>query len=136
MFFCNHIYNFGINIGLAFQLKDDLLDVYGVQEKFGKVSGGDILCGKKTYLYLKALESAGTQTDYFRRLYAASNIDSSEKIKKVKDIFNQLNIEHFTRKLIDDFYQKALQDLSCISLSVEAMESLREYTAGLMEREN
>jgi len=132
----NHIYNFGIHIGLAFQLKDDLLDVYGITEKFGKVSGGDIIAGKKTYLYLKALESAGTQTGYFRQLYVAHDIDSAEKIMKVKEIFNQLHIEQFTRDLIDDYYQKALNDLSNISLPGEAMEELREYTAGLMEREN
>jgi len=133
---CNYIYDFGINIGLAFQLKDDLLDVYGVQEKFGKVSGGDIVAGKKTYLYLKALESAGSQTEDFRSLYASHEIGSNEKITKVKGIFDQLHIEQHTRKLIDEYYQKALHELSCISLSGEAMEALREYTAGLMEREN
>jgi len=133
---CNYIYDFGINIGLAFQLKDDLLDVYGVQEKFGKVSGGDIVAGKKTYLYLKALESAGSQTEDFRSLYASHEIGSNEKILKVKGIFDQLQIEQHTRKLIDEYYQKALHELSRISLSGEAMEALREYTAGLMEREN
>jgi len=133
---CDHVYNFGINIGLAFQLKDDLLDVYGVQEKFGKVSGGDIIAGKKTYLYLKALESAGEKSEYFRKLYASHHIDSAEKVMKVKAIFNELMIEQHTRKLIDDYYQKALHDLSCISLSIEATDSLREYTEGLMEREN
>lgn len=133
---CNHIYEFGINIGLAFQIKDDLLDVYGDQEKFGKVSGGDIIAGKKTYLYLKALESAGSQSESFRELYAAHTIPSLEKVMKVKEIFNHLTIEQHTRQLIDDYYQKALQNLSCISLSVEAMEALSDYTAGLMEREN
>jgi geranylgeranyl diphosphate synthase type II len=133
---CEYIYQFGINIGLAFQLKDDLLDVYGIQEKFGKVSGGDIIAGKKTFLYLKALESAGSQTEYFRDLYASHDMDSREKVLRVKEIFNQLEIEQHTRKLIDDYYQKALHDLSRISLSVEATESLREYTDGLMEREN
>ena len=133
---CEYVYQFGINIGLAFQIKDDLLDVYGDQVKFGKVSGGDIIAGKKTYLYLKALESAGSQTAYFRELYAAHNIASAEKVMKVKDIFNQLHIEQLTRDLIDDYYQKALHDLSCISLSEEAMEALGDYTAGLMEREN
>jgi geranylgeranyl diphosphate synthase type II len=133
---CNHIYDFGINIGLAFQLKDDLLDVYGDQEKFGKVSGGDIIAGKKTYLYLKALELAGSQTWNFRELYASHTIASTEKVTKVKEIFNQLNIEQLTRKLIDDYYQKALHDLSCISLPEEAMEELSDYAAGLMEREN
>jgi geranylgeranyl diphosphate synthase, type II len=133
---CDHIYNFGINIGIAFQLKDDLLDVYGSLEKFGKVSGGDIIAGKKTYLYLKALESAGPQTEYFRNLYAAHDINSAEKVLRVKELFNQLYIEQKSRRLIDDYYQKALNDLSCISLPVEAMESLSEYTTGLMDREN
>jgi geranylgeranyl diphosphate synthase, type II len=133
---CEYIYQFGINIGLAFQLKDDLLDVYGVQEKFGKVSGGDIIAGKKTYLYLKALDSAGVQSEYFQSLYTSHDTDSSEKVAKVKQIFNTLNIEQHTRKLIDAYYQKALADLSHISLSIEAMEALTEYTAGLMEREN
>ena len=132
---CEHIYNFGINIGLAFQLKDDLLDVYGDQVKFGKVSGGDIIAGKKTYLYLKALESAGPQSDYFQQLYTSNNHNNTEKVIKVRDIFNQLNIEQHTRKQIDDYYQRALHNLSSISLPVEAMESLRDYTAGLMERE-
>ena len=133
---CEYIYKFGINIGLAFQLKDDLLDVYGIQEKFGKVSGGDIIAGKKTYLYLKALESAGSQTDYFRNLYASHDMESNEKVSRVKEVFNHLEIEQHTRKLIDDYYQKALHDLARISLSVEATESLREYTDGLMERES
>ncbi|MFZ4545780.1 MAG: polyprenyl synthetase family protein [Bacteroidales bacterium] len=132
---CEHIYNFGINIGLAFQLKDDLLDVYGDQVKFGKVSGGDIIAGKKTYLYLKALESSGSQSDYFQQLYTSNSFSNTEKVIKVRDIFNQLNIEQHTRKQIDDYYQKALHNLSSISLPVEAMESLRDYTAGLMERE-
>ncbi len=133
---CDHIYNFGINIGLAFQLRDDLLDVYGVQEKFGKVSGGDIIAGKKTYLYLKALELAGTQSEYFRSLYSSQNAGSKDKVMKVKGIFDQLNIEILTRDLIDEYYQKALVDLSRISLPAEAMESLQEYTAGLMDRDN
>jgi len=133
---CNHIYDFGINIGLAFQIKDDLLDVYGDQEKIGKVSGGDIIAGKKTYLYLKALESAGSQSEFFSELYTAHNIPSAEKVAKVKKVFNQLDIEQHTRQLIDEYYQKALHDLSCISLSEEAMEALSDYTAELMEREN
>jgi len=133
---CNYIYQFGINIGLAFQLKDDLLDVYGVQEKFGKVSGGDIIAGKKTYLYLKALETAGPEADAFSRLYAAQHLESAEKIARVKEVFNRMNIETQTRQLINDYYQKALRDLSAISLPEEAMESLTEYAAWLMEREN
>jgi geranylgeranyl diphosphate synthase type II len=133
---CDYIYQFGIHIGLAFQLKDDLLDVYGVQEKFGKVSGGDIIAGKKTYLYLKALETAGSEADTFRSLYAAQDMESSEKIAKVKEVFNRMNIETHTRQLINYYYQKALRDLSAISLPEEAMESLTEYAAWLMEREN
>ncbi len=133
---CNHIYDFGINIGLAFQIKDDLLDVYGDQEKFGKLCGGDIIAGKKTYLYLKALESSGDNSEYFKSLYASDALDSGEKVTKVKEFFNQLEIEQHTRKLIEDYYQKALHELSRISLSEEAMESLSEYASWLMEREN
>jgi geranylgeranyl diphosphate synthase type II len=110
--------------------------VYGDQAKIGKVSGGDIIAGKKTYLYLKALESAGKNSEYFKSIYSSLDLDSTEKVTKVKDIFNQLEIEQHTRKLIDDYYQKALHELSGISLSVEAMESLSEYAAWLMEREN
>ena len=133
---CDHIYRFGINIGLAFQLKDDLLDVYGEQEKFGKMSGGDILAGKKTYLYLKALESAGGHGEYFRNLYSSTTIGNKEKVVKVKEVFDQFSIEQLTRKLIDDYYQVALNDLSLISLSTEAMDALKEFTSGLMQREN
>lgn len=133
---CNYIYQFGINIGLAFQLKDDLLDVFGVQEKFGKVSGGDIIAGKKTYLYLKALEMAGSEADAFRKLYSARETDSTQKVMQVKAFFNRMHIETQTRELINDYYQKALRDLSAISLPEEAMESLTEYAAWLMEREN
>jgi geranylgeranyl diphosphate synthase type II len=133
---CEHIYQFGINIGLAFQLKDDLLDVYGDQQKFGKVSGGDIIAGKKTYLFLKALESVGKEAEVFRKLYCSNEIEDNLKVEKVKQIFDQFEIEYHTRKLIEEYYQKALHDLSFISLPVEAIESLNEYAAWLMEREN
>lgn len=129
------IYRFGINIGLAFQLKDDLLDVFGDQQKFGKVGGGDIIAGKKTYLYLKALESAGDEAQNFSRLYNSHNLDSIEKISRVKEFFNEKKIELHTRKLIDEYYQKALSDLAQISLPEEAMDVLKEYSAVLMERE-
>lgn len=133
---CETIYSFGIHIGLAFQLKDDLLDVFGQQEKFGKVSGGDIVVGKKTYLYLKTIEAAGNDAEQFKTLYNTSEMQASEKVTKVKEVFNAYGIEQITRKLIDDYYQMALNDLSKLSLPLEAMESLKEYTAGLMEREN
>ncbi len=133
---CETIYSFGIHIGLAFQLKDDLLDVYGEQEKFGKISGGDIVACKKTYLYLKTIEAAGSDAEKFRLLYNSDSMVAEEKVKAVKEVFNTYNIEHVTRNLIDDYYQKALFDLSTLSLPVEAMESLKEYTSGLMEREN
>ena len=133
---CDYIYKFGINLGLAFQLKDDLLDVYGEEKKFGKICGGDIVAGKKTYLYLKALENAGDRADYFHELYSSHPSDSNRKIAQVKEIFNDLRIEQITRDEIETYYLKALQELLCISLSTEAMETLREYTSMLMEREN
>jgi len=132
---CEFIYQFGIHIGLAFQLKDDLLDVYGQQEKFGKVTGGDIIAGKKTYLYLKALECAQDKAEYLRELYSSHPDDSSHKVTEVKKIFDELQIERLTRNEIEIFYQKALHDLMSIGLPSEAMETLIEYTDALMQRE-
>jgi geranylgeranyl diphosphate synthase type II len=133
---CDFIYKFGINIGLAFQLKDDLLDVFGSVEKFGKVSGGDIIAGKKTYLYLKAIESLGGESQQFALLYASHSLSDFDKISQVKTVFDALHIEQHTRKLINEYYLKGLSDLNQISLPPEATESLREFTESLMEREN
>ncbi|HBG58601.1 MAG TPA: isoprenyl synthetase, partial [Porphyromonadaceae bacterium] len=87
------LYNFGINIGLAFQLKDDLLDVYGDAKTFGKNIGGDIVSNKKTYLLIKALKTAGDgQRTELLKWISAEKFDKNEKIESVKNIYNDLNL--------------------------------------------
>ena len=92
-----HLYEFGRNLGLAFQIQDDILDTYGDMKVFGKVSGGDIIAGKKTFLYVKAMEiAASDQRKKLQELYSADTSDSEAKIKNVTEIFDQLNIKgHF-----------------------------------------
>jgi geranylgeranyl diphosphate synthase type II len=90
----DNLYNFGVGLGIAFQLKDDFLDVYGDSVVFGKNIGGDILCNKKTYLLVKALECADKfQADELRRWLAMSQYDSNEKIIAVTNIYNQLGVK-------------------------------------------
>lgn len=133
---CSAIQAFGQYVGLAFQLKDDLLDVYGSADKFGKRTGGDIIEGKKTYLYLKALEMLGPAAPGFRGLYSNRSIPEAEKISEVKAVFGTLQIEAITRRLIDQYYSMALSELDKLSLPREATESLREYTDWLMVRDS
>lgn len=130
------IYSFGIHTGLAFQLKDDLLDVYGMQDKFGKVSGGDIVACKKTFLYLKALELSGNKAADFKELYCSSALEATSKVKQVKTIFDELGIENMVRLEIELYFQKALDELTAIHLPEERKALLRDFVSNLMTREN
>jgi len=90
----NKLYEFGINLGLAFQLQDDLLDSFGMQESFGKKIGGDIIANKKTFLSIKALELAPDQLKQeFTGWLNKKEFNPSEKINTVLNIYNQLNIK-------------------------------------------
>ena len=127
----DHMYNFGINIGLAFQLKDDLLDVFGSTESFGKQIGGDILSNKKTFLYLKAMQVADIkQKIQLEKLYSGE--DSEKKIELVKDIFTKLNIEKHTVDLMKAYYTKAIKHLDAVN--VQDKSDLRYITDKLMQR--
>lgn len=108
----NNLYQFGVNIGLAFQLKDDLLDVFSDQQKFGKTTGGDIVANKKTFLYLKALDEA-QETDKSRLInfFEQENSDSKLKIAQVKEIYEKLNIKSKTEELINYYYSEAMAAL-------------------------
>jgi len=130
-----NIYSFGENIGLAFQLKDDLLDVFGNEKKFGKKSGGDIATNKKTFLYLKAFEIAKGK-DFNKLKDAFENTDEVEKINSVKDIYNFLNIKKYTEIEMDKFYQKALTHLDLINLPDIKKTELKTLAENLMSREN
>ncbi len=109
------LYNFGLKIGIAFQLQDDLLDTYGDSSSFGKKIGGDILSNKKTFLYLKSLELASNKVRYeLMDLYKDKNFEEKNKISKVKDIFNSLKVRKMLELEIDSFHKEALSYLNSI----------------------
>ena len=109
----DNIYQFGVNIGIAFQLKDDLLDAFGNPENFGKQVGGDILSKKKTYLYLKALQNANSvQLQSLLNCFSSDNNENN--IDKVKSIFLELGIPKLTLDLMNEYYDKAMVHLDAI----------------------
>lgn len=132
----DNLYDFGINIGLAFQLKDDLLDVYGESAKFGKKLGGDILNNKKTFLLIKALElSNDNQRKELQDWIKADVYDDSEKISAVKKIYDALNLKKVAESLMKKYYLAALNSLSAVSVSEERKKELIYLADSLMNRE-
>lgn len=130
------IYEFGRNLGIAFQLQDDLLDAYGDPKKFGKKSGGDIAQNKKTFLYLKAFELADRrEKDLLIRLYSGDNRPEEEKVGQVMELFNQLNIRNLAEKEQLRYQEVALESLERISVSEDRKVALKEFANGLMQRE-
>lgn len=131
------IYRFGINLGLAFQLQDDLLDVFAKQEKFGKKTGGDILANKKTFLLLKALETAGeTQKAALTGWLAKKSFDPQEKVKAVKEIYLELNIAEISRQKAEAYYQRALEELQAIDVESGGKGQLLLLAKTMMKREH
>lgn len=129
------LYHFGLNLGIAFQLQDDILDVYADQNKFGKQVGGDIIANKKTYLLLKAFEDAdANQSKLLNELLLESNAD--KKVKGVKQIYELLDIKSKAELKMNDFYQIALKSLNEINLSATKKEPLLNLANFLMGREN
>ncbi|MBZ0241641.1 MAG: polyprenyl synthetase family protein [Bacteroidales bacterium] len=130
------IYDFGIALGMAFQLKDDLLDVYGNQDDFGKVNGGDIAANKKTFLLLKALEIADkADHDRLTELYDSQNtIAEAEKIKAVIAIFEKLEIKQAVESAMEEYYQQAIHLLRDIDAPEDKKEDLASFAGFLYTR--
>jgi len=128
------LYQFGVNLGVAFQLQDDVLDVYADQNKFGKQVGGDIIANKKTYLLLKAFEDADqAQTKVLNQLL--SEQDNDKKVKGVKFIYAELNIKEKAEHKMNDYYQIALKSLEKIKLPTVKKDPLLSLAQFLMGRE-
>ncbi len=133
----NHIYEFGKNLGIAFQLMDDVLDLYGNPEKFGKRIGGDIISNKKTYLLLKAIELATGKTKKDLDFCLTSKVlDDDAKVNKVKIIFNELNIRQLALDEMNLFYNTALSHLDSINALAEKKLVFEDFAKSLMNREN
>lgn len=129
------LYNFGINIGLAFQLMDDLLDVYGNPETFGKRIGGDILCNKKTYLQITTLKHPDTQNEI---LYWINKdvYDEDEKIKAVTALYNKLNLKKVSEDMIESYYKKGIEDLEKVQIDQSKKTELKKLAENLLTRKS
>jgi geranylgeranyl diphosphate synthase type II len=131
----NLIYNFGLNLGLAFQLQDDFLDAFGNPETFGKQVGGDIIENKKTYLYLKAMDFASqTEKEQLLHLFSIQPSDNLDKINSVKQIFNQTGASEATQKAIENFTLKAFETLEKMQIGNDKKEILKAFGENLMNR--
>jgi geranylgeranyl diphosphate synthase type II len=133
----HHIYEFGKNLGIAFQLMDDILDLYGNPEKVGKRVGGDVIANKKTYLLLKAQELATGKTkkdlDF---CLTSSALTSEQKVEKVTAIFNELNIKKLANEEMNLFYNTAISHLDSIDALDEKKQVFETFAKNLMNRES
>jgi len=130
------IYEFGKNFGIAFQLQDDILDLYGDPEKFGKQVGGDVIACKKTYLFAKAHAIANEdQKSELVAIYNDTNVEDAEKIEKVKTIFDNLDIRNRAKADMNTFYVNAGIALNSISAEDSRKKILKDFAESLMVRE-
>lgn len=131
------LYKFGENLGLAFQLQDDILDVYGDPEKFGKQVGGDIIANKKTFLLIKAIELADDlDKEELNYWLNEENADSEVKVKAVTDVYNRLGIRQLAEHEMNTFAEKALSALEKIQADADKKKVLRVFAEQLLIREN
>jgi geranylgeranyl diphosphate synthase, type II len=129
------IYDFGLNLGLAFQLQDDYLDAFGDPETFGKQVGGDIIENKKTYLYLKAIEfSSEEKAAELQQLFGLQLEENSEKIETAKTIFNDSGASRATQEAIEMYTFKAFETLEKMDINAEKKSILRTFGENLMGR--
>lgn len=131
----NQLYEFGQKMGLAFQLQDDYLDVYGDPKVFGKNIGGDILCNKKTYMLITALSQANEkQRVELNKWLTMYEYIPEEKIAAVTRIYNELEIGDQCQRMIDTYYAQGLEILKDLSLPNEKKETLKAFVCSLMNR--
>lgn len=129
------MYNYGLNLGIAFQLQDDYLDVFGDPETFGKQVGGDIIENKKTYLYLKALNSGSeVMSKELEHLYSIQPKETDSKVKAVRSIFEKTGADNATKGAIADYTAKALEVLVDMDIEQEKKDLLRQFGKNLMNR--
>lgn len=131
----NALYAFGEKVGLAFQLQDDLLDVYGDPKVFGKAIGGDITSNKKTFMLINTFNraDAGTRAE-LERWTTATEFDPAEKIAAVTEIYNRLGIDKLAEQRIKEYFEQSRLHLDELSVSDDRKAVLREYTERMMNR--
>lgn len=131
----NLIYDFGLNLGIAFQIQDDILDVFGDAALFGKQVGGDILANKKTYLLLKALENANeTQEEELNSWMNVTDYQAEQKVEAVTAIFNDLQVKEQAESVMWSYYDKSIEALNQLNLPQNKYDYLLNFAKGLMVR--
>ena len=129
------LYDFGVKMGLAFQLQDDWLDVYGDPKVFGKNIGGDILCNKKTYMLITALQLADEeQRAQLEGWLNAMEYNPDEKISAVTAIYDKLGVGSRCEELVEAYYKEGLAVLDSVDLPAERKEALKTFACSLMDR--
>ena len=129
--------DFGVNIGIGFQLKDDLLDAYADPKKFGKQVGGDIIANKKTYLLIKALQKAkGNTKQELQAQLSATKFNKTKKVKTVKEIYNSLNIPALAEKKIAHYFNKGFSALDTLNIDPAKKQTLVLFAKDLISRQS
>ena len=130
------LYDFGMNLGVAFQLKDDFLDIYGDAAVFGKNIGGDILCNKKTYMLIKAFEHADEeQFDPLECVGWMLLHSTGEKVAAVTELYNRIGVKELCEKKMEEYCERAMESLLAVKVADEKKEELKNLMANLMHRE-
>ena len=133
----DNLYKFGEQIGLAFQLQDDLLDVYGDPKVFGKNIGGDITSNKKTYMLINAINRANdAQRQELMKWIEAKDFDRNEKVEAVTKLYDEIGIRQLCEQKMEECYQLALQYLAKVEVSEERKAELKAYAAEMMTRQS
>lgn len=130
----HHLYEFGKNLGLAFQVQDDYLDAFGDQEKFGKTIGNDIRTNKKTFLMIRALDTCTPEQQ--QELQQLLKEDSPGKVEQVLRLFRSCGVDEWARSAKDDFMKKAFDHLEDVAVLSKRKEPLKQLAKELMERES
>jgi geranylgeranyl diphosphate synthase, type II len=131
------LYEFGRNLGLAFQVQDDLLDVWGDTKLFGKKQGGDIVANKKTFPFIKAMETAtGAQLKRLQELYSGSEPDPETKVRKVVELYEQMNLREVTETLAYDYINKAFGFLQKVSVDESRKKEMTNLAISLIGRDH
>jgi geranylgeranyl diphosphate synthase type II len=128
-----HVYEFGKNLGIAFQVQDDYLDAFGDPAKFGKQVGGDILANKKTFLIIHALETAGEVQ--LKQLQQLMNENPADKVEQVLSIFRSAGVDQWAVELKNQYFEKAMQHMEDIAVLNKRKEPLKQLAQFLVQRD-
>ena len=132
---CRKLNRFALELGLAFQLQDDLLDSYGNESELGKKIGGDILEGKKTFLMMQAMSHANEpQREILRTTYKDATLSAEEKIARVKALYDALDIRRITEQQISTRFERAISILDSLSVGADAVAEMRAFALSLIGR--